>query len=741
MIHEAIAALLGYEGNFFANDIEAQTSVLDFHPGEIQLLKKIHSLGSKYKLLKNFAMENAYQFSCRKTPQKECDQSEVEPHAYSMYMHAFCNGLSCLLQPYVDDVTGLEDKALRDPHFTVSDLVCRVHKYEAVFRALVAMTDEVTQQNICGIHLLTYLKRKLNTCIGEERTSVECLLHYCHKVLLKQLTSWLLYGCVLDSHDAFFVQRKQKRLAESCDWATEDSAAPSTVHQGVPGSSVYSTTASTVRLGASGSSQSSQSGYATSLTAGAANCAGTTSVVPGPPVGLKTDEPSGISTEDDVFQYEICAEKLPSYIPPSLAHKILFIGETIMMFGGNAKQSKDAKNGKHRNGDALVESADCNAGLGHAVWGDRELQFLHRLRELQNAQSLNVAALEEVVDDIRMCLAQHLWQLAVDKAELFTQFRLIKDFFLLGRGELFLEFNHLASNILQKTPTSKSEREVNSAFQIAARKVLLNDESAMDKFKFHLPVPSSPAPAEDLVKGWSVVGLTYKVTWPLHFIFTKPVLRNYNELFRFLLRVKKVEMELHSIWIEHLQSRIRCRPDVWQLHRNLMFLVDNLQYYLQVDVLESQYTQLQARISDTKDFEVVKVAHAQFQTKVLSQSFLLTERCEEGGPATEGSLHNNSVHKCLCLFLELCEEFCGKVGEWSAEGAWDGLDVAVQRCNWLTRLLLEMLAGLRTHPCGTYLSQLLLRLDFNRWFERRADTSSASAADISLASSLADSAP
>lgn len=53
---------------------------------------------------------------------------------------------------------------------------------------------------------------------------------------------------------------------------------------------------------------------------------------------------------------------------------------------------------------------------------------------------------------------QHLWKLAVEEAELFLQLKLMKDFFLLGRGELFLEFIQQASGILQNPPVSTSTR-------------------------------------------------------------------------------------------------------------------------------------------------------------------------------------------------------------------------------------------------------------------------------------------
>jgi gamma-tubulin complex component 4 len=51
-----------------------------------------------------------------------------------------------------------------------------------------------------------------------------------------------------------------------------------------------------------------------------------------------------------------------------------------------------------------------------------------------------------------------------------------------------------------------------------------------------------------------------------------------------------------------------------------------LQYYLQVDVLESQYMLLQSTVQTTKDFEKIQKAHILFQANILSQTFLLAEK-------------------------------------------------------------------------------------------------------------------
>nr|CAD7267619.1 unnamed protein product [Timema shepardi] len=171
-----------------------------------------------------------------------------------------------------------------------------------------------------------------------------------------------------------------------------------------------------------------------------------------------------------------------------------------------------------------------------------------------------------------------------------------------------------------------------------------------------------------------------------------------------------------------------CEPIVWQLRKNLMFFVDNLQYYLQVDVLESQYMMMQSVINETKDFDLVQKAHSTFLANILSQSFLLMNNPvsekhlsdDSSNPDVNG-MRENPVHRGLALFLSLCEKFCYRVSEWSGpaplnQEAREELDEMGQQHEYLIKLLMQMLSSLRSHPCGAYLSQLLLRLDFNRWF-------------------------
>lgn len=57
------------------------------------------------------------------------------------------------------------------------------------------------------------------------------------------------------------------------------------------------------------------------------------------------------------------------------------------------------------------------------------------------------------------------------------------------------------------------------------------------------------------LRGWGVILLKYKVVWPLHLIFSQSALNDYNILFRFLLRVKKTQIDLSNLWTEQMRLR------------------------------------------------------------------------------------------------------------------------------------------------------------------------------------------
>ncbi|XP_058789863.1 gamma-tubulin complex component 4 isoform X2 [Phymastichus coffea] len=407
----------------------------------------------------------------------------------------------------------------------------------------------------------------------------------------------------------------------------------------------------------------------------------------------------------------------------SLANKILTIGQTIIMFGNDPRQKKDLK--------TLTTNAE------NLIWGEKEYEYFKKLHLLQARPIFALVEFERMVDKLKQCVTQHLWHVAVEEAQLMSRFKLIKDFYLMGRGDMFLEFIKLATHILEKTSTNHTSRDVNLAFQMAMRRTS-TEEIALESFTFTVPILETTKDERDNLaeiteqttggsaeisekeredpidkKGWGLINLKYKVMWPLHLIFNPTTMGHYNNLFRFLLRVKKTQINLWNLWRDHMNSK-NIDSDVMQLRNNLIFIIDNLQYYLQVDVIESQYAIMENGMKSTRNFEEVQRAHTMFLKNIMSRTFLTL------GDSTK---KKNPVSKLIRLLLRLCDDFIRNASVWEIDNLLETEKQELKSLNdvldglmsWLTKTLNRV----RAQPSGEHLAQLLLRLDFNRWFSSK----------------------
>jgi gamma-tubulin complex component 4 len=98
------------------------------------------------------------------------------------------------------------------------------------------------------------------------------------------------------------------------------------------------------------------------------------------------------------------------------------------------------------------------------LWGEQEYDFFKKFNSLQNEKSLNIVKFEEIVDEIKACVTKHLSEIAVN--DLVKQLKLIKDIYLLGRGELFLEFIKQTKNISNKMINDGTARGNNDILNV-----------------------------------------------------------------------------------------------------------------------------------------------------------------------------------------------------------------------------------------------------------------------------------
>ena len=147
--------------------------------------------------------------------------------------------------------------------------------------------------------------------------------------------------------------------------------------------------------------------------------------------------------------------------------------------------------------------------------------------------------------------------------------------------------------------------------------------------------------------------------------------------------------------------------DSWQLRTHMIFIVDNLQHYLMADVLESQYSVLTKKLDQSTNFEEIRHSHDVFLSTITSHTFI----------------NNKSVNHCLSELLKVCQQYCDHINgvkviskeEVEVDKFISSLGLNFSR---QSGLLFKLLTSIQNRTTGTKLAQLLLRIDYNRYFSK-----------------------
>uniref|UniRef100_A0A452ERL5 Gamma-tubulin complex component n=1 Tax=Capra hircus TaxID=9925 RepID=A0A452ERL5_CAPHI len=617
------------------------------HPSETSVLNRLCRLGTDYIRFTEFIE----QYTGHVQQQDHHPSQQGQGGSHGIYLRAFCTGLDSVLQPYRQALLDLEQEVRRDVGSHTSGA------FQLLFPSVMVVVEQIKSQKVHGCQVLETVYKHSCGGLPPVRSALERILAVCHGVMYKQLSAWMLHGLLLDQHEEFFIKQgpSSGNVSAQPEEDEED-------------------------LGIGGLTGKQ----------------------------LRELQDLRLIEEENMLapslkQFSLRVEILPSYIPVRVAEKILFVGESVQMF----------------------ENQNVNLTRKGSILKNQEDTFAAELHRLKQQPLFSLVDFEQVVDRIRSTVAEHLWKLMVEESDLLGQLKVIMGG--LGRGEKPEELGCVAEPGLHSARVSSSA-DVNVAFQQSAHKVLLDDDNLLPLL--HLTIeyhgkehkdatqaregPSrETSPREAPASGWAALGLSYKVQWPLHILFTPAVLEKYNVVFKYLLSVRRVQAELQHCWAlqmqrKHLKSN-QSDAVKWRLRNRMAFLVDNLQYYLQVDVLESQFSQLLHQINSTRDFESIRLAHDHFLSNLLAQSFILLK----------------PVFHCLNEILDLCHGFCSLVsqnlGPLDERGAAQ-LSILVKGFSRQSSLLFKILSSVRNHQINSDLAQLLLRLDYNKYYTQAGGT-------------------
>ncbi|CAH9112581.1 unnamed protein product [Cuscuta europaea] len=727
MLHEILLALLGYTGDLIIDQREHQRSLgvqlapnapiaeettfvlapdLSFiQPSERDVIKKIIALGFYYRELDRFAAKSrnlSWIRSNNESPLVRASELlKGKKEKQSIYRRAISNGIVEVLSVYRSAVLQIEQKFLSDSLPILSTLTHGLNKFFVLLPPLHELILEIERNGICGGKLLNLLHKRCQCGIPELQTCIQRLLWHGHQVMYNQLMSWMVYGILHDPYREFFIGRQDDKDAET------DSS--SDVIQKL--------------------------------------------------AHLST---SDVSLTDWHLGFHISLEMLPDYIPMGVAESICFAGKAVRVLRNpsstfqlnNAALNQQTQRSLQKNQGFTEEvSFEKNSPMDFQSVGEDLLpqseadKIESLLQALKESSEFHKRTFEMAVDSIKAIAASHLWQLVVVRADLDGHLKALKDYFLLAKGDFFQSFLEESRQLMHLPPRqSTAEADLMVPFQLAALKTIGDEDKHFCRVSLRVPSVGIPLKSaqRDLLKnayadgelggqsdtslemsldGWDVISLEYSVEWPLQLFITQEVLSKYQRVFQYLLRLKRTQMELEKSWASSMhqdhsdfakhrndhskssssqQRRQHIRP-MWHVREHMAFLIKNLQFYIQVDVIESQWNVLQSHIQNSHDFTELVGFHQEYLGALISQSFL----------------DIGSVSRILYGIMKLCVQFCWKMENQVGNGDTNELEHIAEEFNKKSNSLYTILrnsrlAGSQRAP---FLRRFLLRLNFNSFSE------------------------
>ncbi|RDI81014.1 hypothetical protein Vi05172_g8925 [Venturia inaequalis] len=297
-------------------------------------------------------------------------------------------------------------------------------------------------------------------------------------------------------------------------------------------------------------------------------------------------------------KYKLNAIMVPSIITSSFANKVFLIGKSLNFI-------------RHGCLDAgWVESYSKSAS--------RELRYG------------DTATLETSIDEAYKTTMARLIHLMANKFHLFDHLAALKKYLLLGAGDFVAVLMESLSSNLDKPANTQYRHTLTAQLEHAVR----NSNAQFDSPDVLRRLDSRMLELSYGEIGWDVFTLEYKISPPVDVIVTPHGSKQYLKVFNFLWRVKRVEFALGSLWrrVSTGARQFLCRVEDkfgrdWKVVRcavaEMVHFVDQLQYYILFEVIESSWNELQAamrRPESTLD-DLIE-AHAKYLASITRKGLL-----------------------------------------------------------------------------------------------------------------------
>ncbi|KAL4109448.1 hypothetical protein PRIC1_001148 [Phytophthora ramorum] len=319
------------------------------------------------------------------------------------------------------------------------------------------------------------------------------------------------------------------------------------------------------------------------------------------------------TVSDDQFwakKYTLNLKMLPTFISIELAKKILIIGKSINFIRqccGNA--------------DWVMDAAQETSVVGMETQDD-------------GANFAELKHLETVIENVSNSTNEYLIRTLMEKYRLLDHCQALKRYLLLGQGDFIQYLMDLLGPELSKRGSQVHRHTLTNVLETA-----LNASNA--KFEStdilgRLDVGLLQSSSADT--GWDIFMLHYNLQAPLNSVIPASSMLQYQQIFNFLWRLKRVEHALSASWTKDMnlghevQGRV---PGVRHvLHKSqlvrseMIHFITNLLNYVMFEVLETAWHKLVKDLHAAKDLDGLIESHAAYIVSIKKNGFMMKQSRE-----------------------------------------------------------------------------------------------------------------
>ena len=250
----------------------------------------------------------------------------------------------------------------------------------------------------------------------------------------------------------------------------------------------------------------------------------------------------------------------------------------------------------------------------------------------ESNKTINISFLDEIIkniDIIHNLINKDLVRIFIQKFKFKENIEALNKYLLLGQGDmiqnlmesLYTELLKPGNTIYKYILQSVLESAINST------NARYNDKECLNKLNIKL-LKALPG---DI--GWDVFCLEYNIELPLNNIISSRNLLDYQKMFIFLIKIKRIEYSQNLEW-RKIMTYTRDIPSTQypffkskikkslQFNQQIMHFTISLHNYLTLEVLETQYKKLIKQIHNVNSIDELISAHNEFVNNIKQKCFL-----------------------------------------------------------------------------------------------------------------------